>query len=291
MNSFAGNVQTPNQQPQNIGPSWNAAAGGIGGIDQTYGGLGASVLPQAQQNLSNLTNNPGQNNAIGGAWNASQLGQQGALAGYGTGQNLAGAGMSLLPYAQNIMQTGFDPQQQLYARTQQQVTDQSRASEAARGIDMSPYGAGLENDQNRNFNIDWQNQQLGRQATAAGAAGGLTQAGAGVAGQGINMMNQAPGQMMQSAMLPYATYSGIGQDQNQAIMQMLGIGGAGANLANLPIQDWMGMISAGNQANQVANQTAQTQLNQSQLGWNQMAQLGKGLGSAVGSGWNWLTGA
>jgi hypothetical protein len=37
------------------------------------------------------------------------------------------------------------PQQDLYARTLQQVTDQARAGQEARGIATMPYGAGLEN--------------------------------------------------------------------------------------------------------------------------------------------------
>jgi hypothetical protein len=281
MNSFAGSVPLPPQQPMAIGPAWGSASTGIQNMQNTYGGLGQGVLPQAQQTSSNLYNNPYAGQFQAGADVAAPLGAAGAMTGFNTGAGLTGAGMSMVPYAQNIMQTGFDPQQQLYARTAQQVQDQTRASEAARGINMTPYGAGLENTAMSNFNIDWQNQQLQRQAAAAGAAGGLEQAGANVAGQGVGMMNQAPGQLVQSSMLPYATYSDIGQGQNQALMSLLGIGGAGQGLAQTGIQDWLSLLGAGNQANQVANQQAQLALNQNQQNWSQMMGLGQGLGSAA----------
>jgi hypothetical protein len=72
-----------------------------------------------------------------------------------------------------LQQSGFDPQQALYARTQQQVQDQTRAGLEARGVDMTPYGAGIEGQTMSNFNIDWQNQQLQRQIAAAQAQQGL----------------------------------------------------------------------------------------------------------------------
>ena len=38
-----------------------------------------------------------------------------------------------------------------------------RMTRTARGLGMSPYGAGVENKALSDFNIDWQNQQLQRQ--------------------------------------------------------------------------------------------------------------------------------
>jgi len=267
-------------------PFMPVAAGGafglIGGLNQV-GNLGSGVLPQAQQTSQNLYNNPGAGTGIQGAWDASKLGRAGAFGGFNEGRGLVGAGNSLIPYAQNIMQTGFDPQQQLYNRTLQQVQDQSAVNNSMAGLGSSPYGAGLMNQNTTNFNIDWQNQQLGRQATAAGAAGGLAGQGANIAGQGVNMMNQAPGQLVQSAMLPYATYSDIGQGQNQALSQLLGIGSQGQGLANLPIQDLLQYLGVGNQAGNVANQNFGNQLAQANQSWNQDAQFAKGIGSAAGS--------
>lgn len=64
-------------------------------------------------------------------------------------------------------QQAFDPQGALYDRTLQRVTDQERAGQSARGLAMSPYGAGLEGQTLSNFNIDWENSMLARQLQAA----------------------------------------------------------------------------------------------------------------------------
>ena len=96
--------------------------------------------------------------ALQGMVNASQL------------QDLSG---SAIPYAQQILQTGFDPQSQLYNRTAGQVSDQSNAINAMSGVAGTPYGAGLSDMNMRNFNIDWQNNLLNRERTAASGFGSL----------------------------------------------------------------------------------------------------------------------
>lgn len=83
---------------------------------------------------------------------------------------LSGMNNPMLSGANAVMNTAFDPQGALYDRTLQQVQDQQRVGQAARGITMSPYGAGLENKALSDFNIDWQNNQLGRQTQGLGAA-------------------------------------------------------------------------------------------------------------------------
>jgi len=98
---------------------------------------------------------------------------------------------------QNTYNTALDPQQQLQDRTQQRVVDASRAGSSARGLAMSPYSAGIENEAVKNFNIDWQNQQLNRQVAGTNA---LVGAGSGtfnptlannqvVSGQNTSNMN------------------------------------------------------------------------------------------------------
>jgi hypothetical protein len=101
----------------------------------------------------------------------NQFGQQGQQAQQQQGM-LYGAGKQILNTAQ-------DPQNALYGRTQQQLTDQVRAGQAARGLGNSAVGASEENQAMSNFNIDWQNNQLQRQATAGQAASGLANAGLG----------------------------------------------------------------------------------------------------------------
>lgn len=84
-------------------------------------------------------------------------------------QYLSGAAQTGTGYATRVLDTAFDPQNALYNRTAQQLQDQIRAGQASRGITQSPYGANLESQGMSNFNIDWQNQQLGRQAQGLGA--------------------------------------------------------------------------------------------------------------------------
>ena len=73
--------------------------------------------------------------------------------------------------AQQVLNTGFDPQNALYDRQQQQTSDKANAINAMYGLGTSAAGAGLANDASRNFNIDWQNNQLARQVQALGAYG------------------------------------------------------------------------------------------------------------------------
>jgi hypothetical protein len=83
-----------------------------------------------------------------------------------------------------ILQQGMDPQNALYDRTRGQVEQQTRAGQAARGINMTPYGASVEGGVMSDFNIDWENAQLARMmqaiqggATAFGAGGNAIQGG------------------------------------------------------------------------------------------------------------------
>lgn len=96
---------------------------------------------------------------------------------------------------QQIQQTAFDPQNQLHDFLQQQTTDQSRAADSARGLASSPYSSGNESTALRNFNLDWQNRQLGRQVQGAQGATGAFDAsmGYGSAQPGFTMAGaQAP---------------------------------------------------------------------------------------------------
>lgn len=73
--------------------------------------------------------------------------------------------------ANAVLQSGFDPQSALYNRTLQQTMDQQNALNAMYGLSSSGYGAGLAGDAAKNFNIDWQNNQLARESQALGAYG------------------------------------------------------------------------------------------------------------------------
>lgn len=174
----------------------------------------------------------------------------------GLGQQLAGAYAPLQQGAGQVMQSGMDPQNALYARTAQQLQEQIRAAEAARGIAMTPYGAGVEGQTMANFNIDWQNQQLQRQLAALqGAGGALGQYGAGVAG-GAGLAQQGAG-------FPIGAMAGLFGAQNEALQPQIA-----ANQAQQ--QMLMSLFSNQQQQQQQARQ-------------NQLSGLG-GLGSLIGTG-------
>ena len=270
----ASNANIPSQQSTQIGSTVSGAQSGINNLSNTYSSLGASVLPQAQQTAQNLYNNPYGAGAMSGAQGAANYGAGAAQSQYNTGA-------SLVPYAQQILQTGFDPQNQLYNQLQQQNLQQGAVNNAQAGVATTPYGAGLQDQSNQNFNINWQNQQLGRQTQAAQGAEGLATTGTG-------LMAAAPTTLASTSAIPYATYSGIGQGQDAALSALLGIGGQGANLSNMSVQDLLGLLSGQNQTNQVANQAGANSLNQQNSIWNQMSSIGTGIGNAFGAVGNWL---
>lgn len=188
-----------------VGPTAKKTLGLISGMPGQN--IGQQYLPQFQAGAKQLANlaNPSAGPAKGVMAGANQ----GAAFGKDTASDVYGFSQGLIPYAQQIQQMGFDPQQELYNRTLQQVQEQQRAGQAARGIGMSPYGAGLEGDATRNFNIDWQNAQLKR-ATDAGAASSALGSSAFNLGSGATDLAAAAGR------LPYEARTGLVNDRINA---------------------------------------------------------------------------
>ncbi|HEX8838242.1 MAG TPA: hypothetical protein VF748_14970 [Candidatus Acidoferrum sp.] len=275
--------QAPNvYQLQNMPGADTGAFGGIGNLSGYTGGLTGATTGPALNTFQNLYNNPGAGGLLSGANVAGGLGQNAALTGYGVGGNLINTGINTLPgIAGNVLNTSMDPQQALYNRTLQQTQDQSRAGLEARGLDMTPYGAGVEGQTLSNFNIDWQNQQLLRQIQGAQTAGGLLTQGGNLANLGTGIQNTAPGQYLSASGLPYGAYSTVGGGQNAAINSLLGIGTSGANLQNLPISDYLSYLQTGNQSNQVANQNYGLQLQAQNQQFNEQMKLGSLLGGSI----------
>lgn len=181
--------QLPSLYQQLIGNIGNAAPG----IEEVASG-------QAAPYLANMAGQADQFHNI--------LSDQ-AMKNYGAESTLQGAGNS-------IWNTALDPQSALKASMQQQVTDASRASTSSRGIGTSPEAAGIENQDVSKFLMDWQNQQLQRQATGLGAmtsaydsSGKQGQAGGSNLTASQTMSSLAPQLLMQSATLPYQTTEGL----------------------------------------------------------------------------------
>ncbi len=272
----AQNVQLPSPQqypgiqlPSTI-PAANAVMTGTSEL-QSYNPLFSNLNQLGGQTLASIYANPGAGGFTGGAVRAGTLGMDAALAQYGLGQGLAG-------YGGHVMNTAFDPQNALYARTLQQLQDQTRAGQAARGISMSPYGGGLENQALSNFNIDWQNQQLQRQLSGLQGAGGAYQTGAGLMGGAAPMYYQAAG-------MPYNAYQQIYGDQFGGLGQLAGLYGQGLQAANLPLQNYLAYMNAGLNASQSgANyglNAANLGLQQAQMGFNQSQTMGQQFGQAL----------
>ncbi len=181
--------------------------------------------------------------AMGGANMAYQLGNANAPA-------LSNAGL-------NILQTGFDPQQALFNRTQNQVLDQSNVANAAAGLGSSPYGASVTGNNLANFDINWQNQQLGREAQAAGTALPLLQGASGLAASsGAAPFNAA-------STIAGNTLSGLSGASNLGMQQY--------TLPQTILNDLESYLGLGQSASNLAANTGQ-------MGFNQLAQ---GVGGAV----------
>ena len=243
----------------------NATLGNLGQYN-TYG----QILPQAGGIAQGMVNDP---NAAGAQANANAASQFGMGTALGNWQNA----QSLYPYAGAVMNTAFDPQQALYDRTAQQVAEQARAGQAARGVAMTPYGAGLENQNMRNFNIDWQNAQLQRQIGGLGA-------GAGAINTAANIQSNAVPLFMQAGQFPYQTSQGIGSNQLNALNQFGQFGQNAAKIPQAQVQGWQNYLGYGNQAQAANNQTAQLGLQQADQGFKQQMAMFDAAGRVVGAG-------
>lgn len=251
----------------------------------------AQLLPQYQSIAQSSVNNPYAAMYQGGAGAAGNMGMQAGANAYGAGGSVMGSALDTLPDVQGLLSLGFDPQNALYARGLQQTQDQTRAAEGARGIATTPYGAGVENDATRNFNIDWQNQQLSRAAQGAGAAGNLL----GAAGSGINTGSALQGAgaqtYLQGAGTPYNTFQGINANALNTLGQTGAFGASAAAIPQQQIQDYLSYLSGGAQQQGANNQTANLALQQNNQSFNQGQVLGGNLGSALAglgkasSGW------
>lgn len=184
-----------------------AAAGGTAGAAGGAGGAGSGITAgQALTGGSIVSRLLGGGGGGGGASGTPGAGGSGGgglmdllgpLLGGGAGiygltqgnrmsnPALTGQQQDLINAGNQTYQTALDPRQELYGRTQQQLQDQTRSSDSARGVAMSPYSAGVENRAMSDFNIDWQNAQLGRQVAGVGAMTGANNASTGIGQLGL----------------------------------------------------------------------------------------------------------
>src|SRR6201997_721300 len=312
-------AQTFNNLYNDPNAAWaQAAANNAGDLSDSQAkmGLGAQSM---------LTSAGGQGVQAGsGLWNQSQAaaggpayqtamqgaGIGGSMLQQGAGADFANAG-TLMPYAsQNAgnlqgagnaaLNTAFDPQNALYNQLFQQNTDQTRAGLEARGLDTSAAGQGIENNSDQNFNIAWQNAQLGRQAQGLGAAEGAYGQGQsglqGAATTAANLYGTAGNQYAAGSAMPYqlqqqnlnnqiAQYGAIGQGQagyGNMVGQGLGYGnqavGMEYNSGQLPYQTSQSIYNnQGTAANNYENSYLQAMTPYQQSAKNSLQYMGVGV--------------
>lgn len=140
---------------------------GGGGSSTQAGGAAPTALFNAEN--TSFGNIPfyGINQAQGNAFNSIN----------NSTASTAGQGQNLANQATSAYQAGQDPQNALFAKQFQQQQDQQNATNAMNGVAGTPYGAALTTQGNQNFDLNWQNQQLQRENTAANTASTLLGSG------------------------------------------------------------------------------------------------------------------
>lgn len=214
----------------------------------------SNLFPQAYQLGQNFSTNPGTSGASEGASTVNALGTP-----YGIGQ--LEQGQQLAQYGLNTLNTAFDPQQGLYNQQSTQNLNNQNAINAMSGVAGTPYGAGVTGQNQQNFNTNWQNQQLQRQAT------GL-QAGGNALTQGATLGNTGLGTILSSSGAPYNTYN------TQQANALSGLSQA-TQVPQQTLGDLMEYMGLGQNASQLSGSLGQ-------MGVNQLTQGMSGIGSLLG---------
>jgi hypothetical protein len=298
------------QGAQAISPFEQQVGGGaintaiaLGSLPNAVSDLGNTVASQipALQNLSSTV--------AGYMAPTAALGQQ--VAGYMAPtaaiapQVMAGIA-PLQAGAGQLLQTGMDPQSALYQQLAQRTLQNAAGANAMSGLASSPYGAGLTSDALSNMNINWENQQLARQAQALqgsgqayGQAGALGGMGADIYGRAGQLGGEAgslygrAGQLglgtgganayMQGAGLPYATSLAQSEAAIPALTNATNLGLSQYQLPQQVLNDIQSYLRLGQSASDLSGVLGNMGFNQGQQ------QLGN-LGGAFGLGSNFLFG-
>ncbi len=239
-------------QPANMPWADSSTMAGINNLGQ-YNTAG-QTLGQYGQIAQGGVNNPYAGQYQAGANTASNIGWNTGLGQVGAGGATINSGLSMLPYAQSILQAGFDPMGNVYNQQFQQNSDQTRAGLESRGL---------------NTNV------------------AAINAGTGIQTAGLNTLNNA-------SALPYSTANAITGNQLGLLNQYGQQGTAATNTANTSIQDLLAYLGYGNQAGGVANQGYANQITAQNNQFNQSQTLGKNLGAGLqgvfgnsSGGFNW----
>lgn len=198
-----GGSKSPNTYvPTGLGTADTTWQSALQQLMQQIQGAGGQITPEIAQAFTALLGIDRSGIGPAGAQAGQQYGQLAGQAGQ-AGNFLNNMGQGVGQAGQQLWQTAQDPQNALRNQVQQQVVDASRAGTSARGIGMGGEAAGIENKAVNDFLLNWQNNQLQRQATGlSGYANASNQAGRDVAG-GLAAGALAPEYTQQSAMAPF----------------------------------------------------------------------------------------
>jgi hypothetical protein len=281
--------------PTTYNPSWQQ------GADQQYRNLAsstgswasalpASVAPAYSSTLNSVLNNPNAASAMSTANQVAGLGQGVGAEDLSSASAVNGAGNAGLSAALAALQTGFDPQQALYNRTQQQTFDQANAAAAMYGLGSSPYGAGATGQTLANFNIDWQNNELSRQLAALSGYTGAASGAANDFSTGANLGSTGLNTLSASGMLPYETSQGIYGNELSALGDYTQ-GMVGALTPSLQQENSdLSYLGTGQRASAQNLQSWQAQQQANQSMWNGITSLFTGGANSPVSGiGNFLT--
>ena len=214
-----------------------------------YGDLASSVGGQvAGQNAAG---------AAPGVYNQG-MAQAGQVAGSGYQQVAQGLLGGEYAAANQLLQTAYDPQQNLYNQQYQQMLDQQNAINSMNGVSTSPYGAGVTGQAAQNFNNQWENQQLSREATGLAGYTSALQGGvsdySGVMGTGVNSYNALASGAVNN-------YAGLTGAEANALSSLGGTANSAYNTgSNLNTQGLGTLSTAGQVQNQAYLQQQQAVL-------------------------------
>ena len=251
MSGSSGNVYSPSGTQQS---QQNANATSLLGQNSSaLQNYSPTLTSQASGITNSYLNNPYQAAAQTGANTASSYGTGTVVPGQQAGAaSLQNLGNQNAGYSAQALQTGFDPQNALYNTDYQQTTDQQNAINAQNGVAGTPYAAGVTGLVGNNFNLNWLNQALGRQQTAAGTASTLSNTantdytGASNLGQaGINTQASA-------SALPATTYGTNLSNELAALSGQNTVTSGATGVDNSTIQSLLSYLGYGTSAGTAA---------------------------------------
>jgi hypothetical protein len=221
----------------------------------------------AQSVFNDAFNNPYATPYQSAANNAGQAYNTGGNQAVQAGGQISNASTASLPAASQVLNTAFDPQNQLYAQKYQQMLDTNNVNLAQSGTTASPYGASVTNQTENNFNTTWQQQQLANQLSGLSGYGTSVNQSAQGANTGAALQNTGAGMVVNGGAVPFNAVNTVTNNQSQALQNLLGVtgnSGQGAYttqqlsdlMAYLGLGTGQGNIQAG--INQQAQQNAQS---------------------------------